>query len=49
MQTRNIKNASGWLEKYRALWEGNYRRLDALLDELKAVGDGARAGDSPAP
>jgi DNA-binding transcriptional ArsR family regulator len=24
-----------WLEKYRRLWEGNYRRLDSLLDELK--------------
>jgi DNA-binding transcriptional ArsR family regulator len=25
-----------WLEKYRRLWEGNFQRLDALLDELKA-------------
>ncbi len=25
-----------WLEKYRRLWEENYQRLDALLDELKA-------------
>jgi DNA-binding transcriptional ArsR family regulator len=24
-----------WLERYRRLWEGNYQRLDALLDELK--------------
>ena len=24
-----------WLEKYRRHWEGNYQRLDALLDELK--------------
>src|SRR3989475_12118342 len=24
-----------WLERYRALWEGNFQRLDALLDELK--------------
>jgi len=24
-----------WLEKYRRLWEGNFQRLDALLDELK--------------
>ncbi len=24
-----------WLEKYRCLWEGNFQRLDALLDELK--------------
>src|SRR2546426_4731209 len=24
-----------WLEKYRRLWEANFQRLDALLDELK--------------
>jgi DNA-binding transcriptional ArsR family regulator len=24
-----------WLERYRRLWEANYRRLDALLDEMK--------------
>src|SRR6266852_7449745 len=26
-----------WLEKYRCLWEANFQRLDALLDELKAA------------
>jgi DNA-binding transcriptional ArsR family regulator len=26
-----------WLERYRRLWEANFQRLDALLDELKAV------------
>jgi len=25
-----------WLEKYRRLWEGNFQRLDALLDEMKS-------------
>jgi DNA-binding transcriptional ArsR family regulator len=24
-----------WLERYRRLWEENFQRLDALLDELK--------------
>ena len=24
-----------WLEKYRRLWEGNFQRLDALLDQMK--------------
>lgn len=24
-----------WLEKYRRIWEGNFERLDALLDEMK--------------
>jgi DNA-binding transcriptional ArsR family regulator len=32
-----LAEASSWLEKYRELWAGNYRRLDALLDELKAA------------
>jgi len=26
-----------WLERYREIWEQNYQRLDALLDELKAT------------
>jgi len=25
-----------WLERYRRLWESNFQRLDALLDEMKA-------------
>jgi DNA-binding transcriptional ArsR family regulator len=25
---------SGWLDNYRRLWEGNFGRLDALLDEI---------------
>lgn len=24
-----------WLGRFRTLWEGNYQRLDALLDEIK--------------
>jgi len=24
-----------WLERYRRVWEGNFQRLDALLDDLK--------------
>src|SRR5437773_11807221 len=24
-----------WLERYRRLWESNFQRLDAFLDELK--------------
>jgi len=27
--------ASEWLERYRQIWEGNFQRLDALLDQLK--------------
>lgn len=32
-----LKEVADWTEAYRALWEANFRRLDALLDELKAA------------
>ena len=32
-----MADANGWLERYRAIWEGNYKRLDALLQEIKLV------------
>ena len=31
-----LAEATGWLEGYRQFWEGTFRRLDALLDELQA-------------
>lgn len=30
-----LKEATGWLEQYRRIWEHNYERLDALLAELQ--------------
>jgi len=30
-----LAEANRWIERYRALWEGNYARLDTLLDELR--------------
>jgi DNA-binding transcriptional ArsR family regulator len=32
---RPLAEASAWLERYRAIWEANYERLDALLQELQ--------------
>ena len=32
---RPLAEATGWLEGYRRLWEGNFQRLDALLDEMR--------------
>jgi DNA-binding transcriptional ArsR family regulator len=32
-----LAEATGWLEEFRRTWEGNYRRLDALLKEMHAV------------
>jgi DNA-binding transcriptional ArsR family regulator len=34
LEPKPLGEASDWLEKYRALWEGNFRRLDTLLEEL---------------
>ena len=31
-----LKQVAEWAEAYRAHWEGNFQRLDALLDELKS-------------
>lgn len=33
---RPLQEAAGWLDRFREVWEGNFRRLDMLLDELKA-------------
>ena len=35
LEPKRLAEATEWLERYRRLWEGNYRRLDALLEELK--------------
>lgn len=30
-----LADAQNWLERYRQVWEGNYQRLDGLLDDLQ--------------
>jgi len=36
IEPKPLADATGWLERYREIWEGNYQRLDAVLEELKA-------------
>jgi DNA-binding transcriptional ArsR family regulator len=36
LEPKRLGEADQWLERYRALWEANYQRLDALLDRLQA-------------
>jgi DNA-binding transcriptional ArsR family regulator len=36
LEAARLAHATEWLERYRKFWEGNFQRLDALLDELKA-------------
>src|SRR6266404_2544335 len=35
LEGKPLAEATEWLERYRRIWEGNFQRLDALLDELK--------------
>jgi DNA-binding transcriptional ArsR family regulator len=35
LEAKPLADATQWLERYRRFWEGNYQRLDALLEELK--------------
>lgn len=35
LEAQRLAEANGWLERYRELWERNFERLDALLEELK--------------
>lgn len=34
IEAKPLAEANGWLEGYRQIWEANFQRLDALLDEL---------------
>jgi DNA-binding transcriptional ArsR family regulator len=40
LEAKPLADATIWLEDYRRFWEGNFQRLDALLDELKALENG---------
>ena len=35
IEAKPLAEANQWLEGYRKVWEGNFGRLDELLDELK--------------
>jgi DNA-binding MarR family transcriptional regulator len=36
LEASRLKDAAGWLEHYRAFWEGSLNRLDDYLRELRA-------------
>jgi DNA-binding transcriptional ArsR family regulator len=40
LEAEPLADANRWLEDYRRVWEGNFQRLDALLDELKTPQEG---------
>ena len=35
LEPKRLEQAVNWIERYREIFEQNYQRLDALLDELK--------------
>src|SRR6266704_1631624 len=35
LEPRPPAEANDWIERYRRIWEGNFKRLDAVLQELK--------------
>src|ERR1700749_3776393 len=35
LEAEQLKAVTDWLEQVQEIWEGNYKRLDALLAELK--------------
>ena len=35
LEPKRLEQAVNWIERYREIFEHNYQRLDALLDELK--------------
>lgn len=36
LEPKRLAEAADWIERYRELFEQNYQRLDALLEELQA-------------
>lgn len=36
IEAKPLAEADAWLERYRQIWEGNFARLDAVLEEMKA-------------
>ena len=35
IEAKPLAEANRWIENYRKVWEANFQRLDALLDEMK--------------
>jgi DNA-binding transcriptional ArsR family regulator len=49
IEGKPLADISSWLEEYRQIWEQNFQRLDALLEELQAPDkkSGPRKGKRP--
>jgi DNA-binding transcriptional ArsR family regulator len=47
LEARPLAEATAWLERYRAFWEGRFQRLDTLLEALKQAEQAADTTDAP--
>jgi len=43
IETKPLEAAHAWIERYREMWDVNFARLDALLEELQLPIDKSRA------
>jgi len=37
LEAAPLRQANAWIERYRTIWEGNYQRLDQLLEDLQGA------------
>ena len=37
LEGKPLIEATAWMERYRSVWEANFRRLDAVLEELTSA------------
>src|ERR671932_328366 len=52
LEPARLKDVSDWLERYRAIWEERFGRLDAYLRELRSergAGGASDAGEAKEP
>jgi DNA-binding transcriptional ArsR family regulator len=48
-EAKPFADATEWLEKHRRIWEANFQRLDALLDQLKLYESKPKEGKRARP
>ena len=49
IEAQPLAEANAWMERYRALWEGNFERLDAVLDGPSQTCSSRRDSAQPFP
>ena len=45
LEPKPMQEANAWIERYRALWERTYERLDVLLAEAMKTASGRTSSD----